>query len=204
MQVMEKEPTRPRTVDRTIDRDGKTIVLKCLAKGAVPGLPLGGSVRGEELGSDGLAGQSIRPPRVDASPARSRCGCRRATPCCALTSTAALLGVLVCYFPSVHNGRQQPAGRTRCHPAHRQDTFRQSGDRHHALNRTQAGACARCRPWVSIALAAAQTGHTSDHDGRRRAGFSIPLAVGRRDWRLFCRANSGRGPARTARASASL
>ncbi len=90
LQVMEKEPTRPRTIDKTIDRDLETIVLKCLAKDPAQRYASAESLA-EEL-ERWQRGESILARRVRL-PVRLWRWCRR-NPLVALPSTVALLGML--------------------------------------------------------------------------------------------------------------
>jgi WD40 repeat protein/tRNA A-37 threonylcarbamoyl transferase component Bud32 len=91
LQVMDKEPARPRSIDKTIDRDLETIVLKCLAKDHTQRYASAEALadelerwlRGESI----VARRSWLPVRV------WRWGRRHPWP--ALTSAAALLALLV-------------------------------------------------------------------------------------------------------------
>ena len=125
---MEKEPAAAAQLDRTIDRDLETICLKCLEKE-----PAQRYASAEALADDlerWLRGEPIRARRVRL-PVRLWRWCRR-NPVLALTSTAALLGVLVAIsllFMMVVNSQLAEQDAT----LRTADTFRQSGDRHHAL-----------------------------------------------------------------------
>ncbi len=91
LQVMDKEPTRPRAIDKTIDRDLETIVLKCLAKA-----PAQRYASAEALADElerWLRGESILARRARL-PVRLWRWCRR-HPWPALTSAAGLLAMVV-------------------------------------------------------------------------------------------------------------
>jgi tRNA A-37 threonylcarbamoyl transferase component Bud32 len=91
LQVMDQEPTRPRAIDKTIDRDLETIVMKCLAKDPAQRYASAEALA-EEL-ERWQRGESIlaRRPRM---PVRVWRWCRR-HPWPALTSAAALLALVV-------------------------------------------------------------------------------------------------------------
>jgi serine/threonine protein kinase/WD40 repeat protein len=91
LQVMEKEPTSPRVIDKTIDCDLETIVLKCLAK-----QPVQRYASAEALADEldrWQRGESILARRARL-PVRLWRWCRR-HPWPALTAAAAFLGLLV-------------------------------------------------------------------------------------------------------------
>jgi serine/threonine protein kinase/WD40 repeat protein len=144
MQVMEKEPPRPRTLDRTIDRDLETIALKCLAK--APGQRYSSAEALAEELERWLRGEPIS-ARCVRLPVRLWRWYRR-NPVVALTSTAALLGLLVgisLLFIIIVNlklAEQEASLRSA-------DTLRQSGDRHHALTELKRALAQSAGPWVN-------------------------------------------------------
>ncbi len=125
LQVMEKEPARPRTLDRTIDRDLETIVLKCLAKE-----PAQRYASAEALAEDlerWLRGEPIKARRIRL-PVRLWRWCRR-NPGLALTSTAVLLGAVVAICLLLLTSQMAAADAS----LRTADAFRHSGDRYNAL-----------------------------------------------------------------------
>ncbi len=90
LQVLDKEPQRPRSLDSSIDRDLDTIALKCLAKD--PSQRYASAAALADEFDRWLRGEPIQARRVR-FPVRVWRWCRR-HPLPALTSSAALLGAL--------------------------------------------------------------------------------------------------------------
>ena len=165
LQVMEQEPPRPRTLDRKIDRDLETIVLKCLAKE-----PAQRYASAEALAEELERWHAGRTDQGPAHPvARAAVALVPAQPGPGTDfdgGAAGCRGGDLPFTPDEPDGRSGRLLRTA-------DAFRHSGDRYNALTEFKLRS-PRARP-LEQRFGPAQAGHRNDHDAWHRASGPIRL-----------------------------